>query len=385
MARSRAVRPSPGRSRTWTARRAPPPPVLTAVADRTDAENAVIMLTLVATDPDGDVLTYSATGLPGGLSVNATTGVISGTLSYTSAGVYSVTATVSDGTLSASQGVTWTVTNVDRPPVLSVVADRTDAENATVSLPLVATDPDGDALTYSATGLPGGLSVNTTTGVISGTLSYTSAGPHTVTATVSDGTLSSSQTFAWTVTNVDRPPVLSAVADRTDLENATVSLPLVATDPDGDALTYSATGLPSGLSVNPSTGLISGMLSYTSSGPHTVTATVSDGTLASSQTFAWTVTNVDRPPVLSAVADRTDLENATVSLPLVATDPDGDVLTYSATGLPGGLSVNATTGVISGTLSYTSAGPHTVTATVSDGTLASSQTFAWTVTNVDRR
>src|ERR1700738_2165896 len=148
------------------------------------------------------------------------------------------------------------------PPVVTAVADRTGLENAVVTLPLVATDPDGDALTYSATGLPGGLSVNATTGVISGTLSYTSAGPHTVIATVSDGTLTASQTFAWTVTNVDRPPVLTAVADRTDLENATISLPLVGTDLDGDVLTYSATGLPGGLSVNPSTGLISGTLSY---------------------------------------------------------------------------------------------------------------------------
>src|SRR5205814_1637663 len=170
--------------------------------------------------------------------------------------------------------------------------------------------------------------------------------PYTPPSRASDGTLSSSQTFAWTVTNVDRPPVLSAVADRTDLENATVSLTLVATDPDGDALTYSATGLPGGLSVNATTGVISGTLSYTSAGLHTVTATVSDGTLSSSQTFAWTVTNVDRPPVLSVVADRTDLENAVITLTLVATDPDGDAVTYSATGLPGGLSVNATTGVI---------------------------------------
>src|SRR4029077_12665222 len=340
--------------------------------------NATVTLTLVATDPDGDVLTYSVTGLPGGLSVNATTGVISGTLSYTSAGIHAVTVTVSDGTLTSSQAFTWTVTNVDRPPVLSAIADRTDAENAVITLTLVATDPDGDVLTYSATGLPGDLSVNATTGVISGTLSYTSAGPHTVTATVSDGTLASSQTFAWTVTNVDRPPVLSAVADRTDAENAAITLTLVATDTDGDALTYSATGLPGGLSVNVTTGVISGTLTYTSAGPHTVTATVSDGTLASSQTFGWTVTNVDRPPVRSPVADRTDAENAVISLTLVATDPDGDALTYSATGLPGGVSVTATTGGTSGPLSYGSAGPPRVPATVSDGTLTSSQTFAWT-------
>src|SRR4029077_6719747 len=164
--------------------------------------------------------------------------------------------------------------------------------NATVTLTLVATDPDGDVLTYSVTGLPGGLSVNATTGVISGTLSYTSAGIHAVTVTASDGTLASSQTFAWTVTNVDRPPVLSAIADRTDAENAGITLTLVATDPDGDALTYSATGLPGGLRVNTATGVIGGMLSYTSAGIHSVTVTASDGTLASSQTFAWTVTNV---------------------------------------------------------------------------------------------
>ena len=85
--------------------------------------------------------------------------VDSGTLTFTSAGIYSVTAAASDGALIDSHTFTWTVTGVDRLPVLSAVADRTDLENATVSLPLVATDPDGDALTYTATGLPGGLGV----------------------------------------------------------------------------------------------------------------------------------------------------------------------------------------------------------------------------------
>jgi hypothetical protein len=284
--------------------------------------------------------------------------------------------TASDGTQTASQIFIWTVTNVDRPPVLSAVADRTDAVNATVSLALVATDPDGDVLTFSATGLPGSLSVNPSTGLISGTLSSASAGPHPVTATVFDGTLTTSRTFAWTVTNADRPPVLTAVADRADSVNATVSLALVATDPDGDALTYSVTGLPGGLSVNPSTGLISGTLSSASAGPHAVTATVSDGTLTSRQTFAWTVTNT--APVLTAVGNLSTTTGAAVSMRLAANDPDGDVVTYGVTGpLPPGLSVDPTTGVISGTPS--TAGVYSVTVTALDGGLSSSQSFTWTV------
>ncbi len=67
-----------------------------------------------------------------------------------------------------------------------------------------------------------------------------------MTVTVSDGTASAAQTFTWTVTNVNRAPVLTALADRTDAENATVSLPVVASDPDSDTLTFSATGLPNG-------------------------------------------------------------------------------------------------------------------------------------------
>ena len=359
-------------------------PALTNPGNQTSAENTAVSLQLGASDPDGDAVTYSATGLPPALTVNATTGVIAGTLSYTSAGTYSVAATAADGSLASSQTFTWTVTNVNRAPTLTAPANRTSAENATISLQLVASDPDGDAVTYSATGLPPSLTVNVTTGLISGTLSYTSAGTYSVTATAADGSLASSQTFTWTVTNVNRAPTLTAPANRTSAENATVSLQLVASDPDGDAVTYSATGLPPALTVNVTTGLISGTLSYTSAGTYSVTATASDGTLSNSKTFTWTVTNVNRAPTLTASPDQTSAENTTVSLQLVASDPDGDAVTYSATGLPPTLTVNAATGLISGTLSYTSAGTYSVTATASDGSLASSPTFTWTVTNVNR-
>jgi len=95
--------------------------------------------------------------------------VISGTLSYASAGTHSVTVTASDGTLTASQSFTWTVSNVNRAPVLTAPGDQTSAENDVISLALSASDPDGDSLTYSATGLPEGLAIAPTTGVISGT------------------------------------------------------------------------------------------------------------------------------------------------------------------------------------------------------------------------
>jgi hypothetical protein len=357
------------------------PPTLAVVANQTNAEGNVVSLQLVGSDPDGNPITYSATNLPGGLSLNASTGLISGTLSTTSAGNYSVTATVADATLSASRSFSWTVTNVNHAPTLAAVPNQTSAENSVISLQLVGTDADADTLSYGATNLPGGLSINAATGRISGTLTFTSAGSYIVTATVSDGSLlTASQTFTWTVTNVNRPPTLTQPTNQTSAENATISLQLAGSDPDGNALSYSATGLPPGLALNPSTGLISGKLTLSSAGTYTVSATVSDASLTNSKTFTWTVTNTNQPPVLVQPANQTNARNVAVSVQLVATDPDGNALTYSASGLPPTVSVNSSTGLISGTLSNTSTGSYTVTATASDGSLTNSKTFTWTVT-----
>jgi len=112
----------------------------------------------------------------------------------------------------ASNGVTFTVSSANQAPTLSQPANQTSAEGSTVSVQLVASDPDGTPSTYSATGLPASLSVNATTGVISGTLPFTSAGTYTTTATASDGALSNSKTFTWTVTDVSAGPSITSLS-----------------------------------------------------------------------------------------------------------------------------------------------------------------------------
>jgi hypothetical protein len=86
----------------------------------------------------------------------------------------------------------------DRAPVLANPGDQTSDEGQAVSLQLIATDADHDALTYSATGLPPGLHLSPA-GVMNGTPTDQSAGRYAVTVNVSDGTLSAAQSFTWTV------------------------------------------------------------------------------------------------------------------------------------------------------------------------------------------
>jgi hypothetical protein len=365
---------------TWTVIN-PLAPVVTPPADQTNNEgDAVSGVFVTATGGDGNPLTFSATNLPPGLVINATTGEITGTLTGQSAGHYVVDVSVSDGTNTGSATFNWTVADITTP-VVTPPADQTSNEGEVVAgVPVTATDADGDTLTFSATNLPNGLTIDATTGVISGTLAAGSAGTYTVTVDATDGFNIGSATFTWTVTAAS-PPVVTPPADQTNNEGDAVSGVFVtATGGDGNPLTYTATNLPAGLTINATTGEISGTLTGQSAGTYTVTVSANDGLNTGSATFTWTVADITTP-VVTAPADQSNNEGDVVAgVPVTATDADGDTLAFSATNLPSGLTINATTGVISGTLAAGSAGTYTVTVDATDGFNVGTATFTWTVT-----
>ena len=84
------------------------PPSLAAPGNQSSEVGSLATLQLVGGDIYGDPLSYGATGLPPGLTVSASAGLINGTPS--TAGTYAVTAKVSDGVFTASQSFTWTIT-----------------------------------------------------------------------------------------------------------------------------------------------------------------------------------------------------------------------------------------------------------------------------------
>ena len=87
----------------------------TDIANQAHSEGNVVSSTPTRPTPTSTRSRYSATGLPGGVTINAATGVISGTLSSSSSGIHNVVITVSDGIDTDTDPFTWTVADVAAP------------------------------------------------------------------------------------------------------------------------------------------------------------------------------------------------------------------------------------------------------------------------------
>ncbi len=280
--------------------------------------------------------TYAATGLPAGLSISGN-GQISG--NPTSAGSTNVDLSVTD-----NNG-----TNVHATLVIGVLnfgitspLTFTGARNLPFGYSITTQGGVG-SVTYGATNLPAGLTLNTSTGFISGTPTTNGNSAVTLSATDSSGT---PQTDSVTLNLSIVTMFIGGQTNLKEIQGQNFNYQVVVLG--GTApYNYSVTGgsLPAGLSLNPSTGVISGTASTTGSSNATITVTDSAGTPNTAQTQFFSNVNAFGIPSPLFVT-------GTVGTAFSFTVPAaGGVTPYTFTsnGLPAGLSMDSSTGAITGT------------------------------------
>jgi prepilin-type N-terminal cleavage/methylation domain-containing protein len=258
-----------------------PAPALTTPGPQTTVVGDVVALPLTLTGGTAP-FAFTATGLPTGLAVNATTGLVSGT--PTTAGTGSVTVTVTDKFLqTATATFAWTV--IPRPTVTTALTSYSGTAGTAITTLNMAASGGTPGYAWTATGLPPGVTI-TNGGVISGT---PTTGTRFITvATVTDSLgAKATKTFIFNMA-VPTPAyvkVTAPIADRSDSVNASVSIPLTASG-GSNAYTWTATGLPTGVTVSGST--LTGK--PTVAGTYVVTVVAKDGaSKTATMMFTWTI------------------------------------------------------------------------------------------------
>ncbi len=454
------------------------PPVLESIADQSVNENSAITTINAADggddfDLDSHPLTYSCnydqvidssvsggtacTSLPGTVTFNASSGEFNWTPDFTAAGNYEVSIIADDGNSATDEEIFQIiVNNVNRAPVLDAIADESVNENSAITQINAADggddqDIDLDNLTYSCvfettingtfdgpgtacSSLPGTVSFNSSTGVLDWTPSYVAAGVYEVWINGSDGSLSDDELIVLTINNVNRAPVLDAIANQSFNENVAMTQINAADGGDDqdidlqnliyscnyettingsiDAFVGACTTLPGTVSFNTSTGVFDWTPDYTAQGTYEVWINGSDGSLSDDELVVLTINNVNQPPVLDAIADDSVQEAVALSPSINAADGgddndvDGQALTYSCTydiaidgvvaagsacsqaNLGGTFSFNTGTGVFDWTPSTSgyengggTGGQYEFKIVASDGSLSDDEIFVLTVSN----
>ncbi len=338
-------------------------PVVVAIPDQTVRAGQPIRFTATGSDAESDPLTFAATGLPTGATFSAA-GVFDWPAAV--AGVYTVSITASDGSLSSAVRTVTITVGANNPPVVSPIPNQSARVGQTVTFTAAASDADGDTLSFAATGLPSGATFTS-----AGAFSWPNASPagtYSVSITASDGFLTSAPRTVSIGVLANTAPVIAAVPNQTVRAGQSLSFNVTVTDAESDAVSLTATGLPAGATFSIAEGGGSFFWASPVAGSYTVNLSASDGLLVGTRAVSITVT-ANTAPALAAIAAQTVRTGATLNFTASATDAENDPLTFAATGLPTGATFTPA-GVFTWS-NATPVGTYNVSITASDGLLTS--------------
>jgi VCBS repeat-containing protein len=304
----------------------PQPPTISDIPDQsTTTGSSTLPITFTVNDPDTTVASLTLSGASSNTGLVPNGNIVFGgsgssrTVTVTPAagqtGNSTITVTVSDGALTASDTFVLTVSGPNTPPTISDITDQTANEDTpTAALAFTVGDSQTAAGSLAVSGdssnpalVPNGNIVFGGTGAartVTVTPALNQSGTATITVTVSDGSLTAADSFLLTVNPVNDPPTISTIADQgtavgvavgpisftvADVETAAGSLTVSGNSsnptlvPNAN-LTFGGSGANRTLTVTPVPG---------QTGSATITVSVTDGTATANASFQLTVSPAD--------------------------------------------------------------------------------------------
>lgn len=284
------MQPTPGSTNALPMIQTNYPPIITVASEYYVSPGGLLKFIIQAVDIDipQQFITFSISNAPAGASINPDTGEFIWQVPSNypvSTNIVTVFVT-DDGIPPQTSQATFKiiVASENNPPIIEQIGDQIVDEGTTLNLLIHANDPDvGHVLTYYLDQAPQGAFINPNTGVFEWTpTELQGPGIYTITVRVTDSGIppaSSTMTFVVNVREVNQVPVILPVARHYLYVGEQMNLQMLASDSDVPVqkLTYSIEGnTPSGMTINPTNGVINWIPTISQIGTNVITIKVSD-------------------------------------------------------------------------------------------------------------
>ena len=315
------------------------PPTFENIGGKFVKENEELQITLIASDPDNDEITFYADKLPEGAKLEGNVFTwkpgydtvrkedfvdrVMDKFRILSSSFYIQFAATAKGK-KILQNAIITVKDVNRPPVLEDMETIQIREVDTLRISPTAYELDGDKLSLRYSGF-----IDTDTYQSK----YGDAGTYYVQVTASDGLLETSKPVKIIIEHVNRAPVFGDIKEVKASEGDGIAILLNANDPDGDQLFFSIDNAPQFSSIKSNTFFWTPDFSF--AGKNEVknldlVFVASDGKLETRQIAKVSISDKNRvPKIINATNNVVAKVNQPVLLFVKASDDDGDELTYT--------------------------------------------------------
>ncbi|MHB8956341.1 MAG: putative Ig domain-containing protein [Pirellulaceae bacterium] len=258
---------------------------------------------------------------------------------------------------SALDTQTFTVTVFDPIPNASSTITSTAPVQAAVERPyayqVTAVDIDGDPLRFELTDFPTGMALDTITGQITWTPTIAQLGSHVVTVIVTDsrsGTDAQSFTIEVVETRDNHAPQITSTPPDVAATGQLYRYTAVAVDPDADLLQFDLPVRPTGMAMDPFSGIVAWTPAPDQVGSHDVVLRVRDGQGGVDlQALRIEVTAANTPPVITSTPQLLATAGQPYRYLVRSQDADGDALSYTLLKGPAGMTVDSATGMLAWT------------------------------------
>jgi hypothetical protein len=354
------------------------PPVIAAVGDASITEGAAYGLTPALVQGTAPV-TWSLVAGPAGMSVDPGTGRVSWPSPTAAGSPHRVKIRAANAAGFDEKEWRVQVAAAAVPPVIAAIGDAAVGDGEAYVGPAPRLLQGTPPVVWSLVQGPAGMTIDPSSGVVSWPRAGAAGSPHRI--TIQAANAAGTGAASWTLAVAAVAPAIAAIPDGVFLAGSAYTGPVPVLTQGTPPVAWSLAAGPAGMTIDPSTGVVSWASASAAGSPHLITIRATNGAGSAEESWRLAVESQAAPPLLDPIPDAQAPAGVPFTRPAPNLSRGTPPIAWSLSAGPAGMTIDPATGTLSWPSPTAAGSPHAVTVQAANSAGTDRQSFRLTVVN----